>query len=332
MATFARTWHQWVCVALLSARSLSAQAATTAEQVTFRSGDVTLAGTLYLPSQPGRHPAIVALHASNGGSRDSPAYQHLASAVPAAGFAVLLYDRRGEGASGGSRPAGFDPLVADGVAAVAYLRSRPDIDSSRIGVWGLSQGGWLAPLVATKSRDVAFAILVSAPGVTPARQMDYTASYALRAAGEPPDVVNRALHVRAVVDDYYRGRVTKSVAEAAVNGIQQESWFSQVFLPVGGRLPDDPTHSLWGATMDYDPLATLARLTVPVVFFFADDDAYVPVEESMTLVRKATRASDVTVLRVPGTDHAMETGGPASGGQTSTVYIQELLDWLRRRR
>ena len=301
------------------------------EQVSFPSGNITLAGTLYLPVKPGRHPALVVLHASNGGTRDDQPYRHLSTELPPAGYAVLIYDRRGEGTSGGSRPGTFDQLTADGVAAVAYLRSRQDIDPSRVGVWGLSQGGWLAPLVATNSPDVAFVIAVSAPGVSPAQQMDYTARYALTAAGQPGSVVDRALRVRSTVDDYYRGRVAKTVAETAVSGIQQETWFSQVSLPAGGRLPDDPRHTQWYATMDYDPLVTIARIKVPIVFFFAEDDAYVPVEESVTHFRQVARVSDVTILRIPGTDHFMNTGKPAYTGPTLTVYIHDLVDWLAKR-
>jgi pimeloyl-ACP methyl ester carboxylesterase len=161
--------------------------------------------------------------------------------------------------------------------------------------------------------------------------MDYTARYALMAAGQPAGVVDRALRVRLAVDGYYRGRVAKAVAETAVSGIQQETWFSQVSLPAGGRLPDDPTHTQWYATMDYDPVATIARIKVPIVFFFAEDDAYVPVEESVTRFRQVVRISDVTILRIPGTDHFMNTGKPGYAGPTSTVYIQDLVDWLKRR-
>src|SRR5215469_7891792 len=125
VALSARRRHRWPIVLLLAAAALPGQSATTPEQVTFRSGDITLAGTVYLPAQQGRHPALVALHAANGGSRDYAPYRHLTTELPAAGFAVLLYDRRGEGASGGTRPANFDQLTADGVAAVAYLKSRP---------------------------------------------------------------------------------------------------------------------------------------------------------------------------------------------------------------
>jgi pimeloyl-ACP methyl ester carboxylesterase len=160
--------------------------------------------------------------------------------------------------------------------------------------------------------------------------MDYSARYALTAAGEPSTVVDHALRVRAIVDDYYRGRVRKSNAEHVIDSIRAKPWFNQVFLPAGGNLPDDPTRTNWYATLDYDPLVTLSRVTVPMAFFFAENDAWVPVEESQTRTRQTVRTSDLTIQRVGGTDHYMETGRPESRGPTSPLYIRELLDWLRR--
>jgi dienelactone hydrolase len=303
-----------------------------AEPVTFRNGDVTLAGTLYLPARAGRYPAVVVLHAANGGTRDYHAYQHLATALPPEGFAVLLFDRRGEGAStGDGRTATFTDLASDAIAGVSYLASRADIDRSRIGVWGMSQGGWLAPLAATMSRDIAFVVAVSAAAVGPAGQMDYTARHALEAAAQPSTVVEHALHVRAMLNDYYRGRVARRDAEVAIDSIRAEPWFGQVFLPNGGRLPDDPTKTKWYATLDYDPLIAVSKVTVPMAFFFAESDAYVPVEESMARTRGAARVSDLLIRRITGTDHYMETGTPESGGATSAQYVQQLLDWLRLR-
>jgi pimeloyl-ACP methyl ester carboxylesterase len=187
----------------------------------------------------------------------------------------------------------------------------------------------IGALAATMSRAVAFVVSVSGPGVTPAKQMNYSAAYALRAAGERPDVIERALQVRAVVDDYFRGRATRRVTEQAVENIRRQPWFDQVFLPIGDNLPGDPKHTKWYSQMDYDPLEVLARVKVPIALFFAETDPWVPVEESMTLVRQATRSNpDVSIRRVPKTGHYMEVG---ADGQVSHDYVTQLLQWLRRR-
>jgi len=159
--------------------------------------------------------------------------------------------------------------------------------------------------------------------------MDYSAKYALHAAGASPAIIDSALHVRGVVNAYYRGRATKDEAARAIGGISGAPWFSQVFLPTGTGLPDKPAQTQWRAQMDYDPLAVVARVKVPMAFFFAGDDAYVPLPESMAHVSDVVTVTDVMIQRVPDTDHFMETG--ASGaGLTSADYVQSLLDWLRR--
>src|SRR6185369_8798398 len=151
-----------------------------AEEIVFTNETVQLAGTLYKPETSMAHPALVVLHAASGETREFPFYQHLVTQLPARGIAVLLFDRRGSGRSSGDfETVSFETLATDGSAAVEYLRSRDDIDKGRIGLYGISQGGWIAPLVIGLRSDIAFLIIVSGCGVSPAEQMDYGAAYNL---------------------------------------------------------------------------------------------------------------------------------------------------------
>jgi hypothetical protein len=303
------------------------------EPVSFRNGAVTLAGTLYLPNGSGRHPAVVVFHSASGPTRDYPTYQHLTTALPQAGYAVLLFDRRGSGSSTGDfETASFRELAADGISGVQYLARRADISRSRIGVWGISQGGWLGPLAATMCPSIAFVVAVSASGVSPAEQMDFAAKYTLEQSGQPASVVKQALAVRGKVNDYYRGRLSRAKAEQAVRTISSAQWFEQVYLPRGGDLPEDPAGTKWRLEMDYDPLAELRQVRVPMAFFFGESDRWVPVDESITRIRNATRSNpNVVIRRFAGTDHLMGTGTPDSGGPVSPEYVEELVDWLGSR-
>src|SRR5579862_2847540 len=165
-----REWSMLAAIALTGggcARSFS-KTVVHQEAVEFRSGEATLAGTLFMPGTPGRHPAVVLYHGSGPQPRDSARAEWFARC----GVAALAYDKRGVGQSTGDfRRVPFPDLVEDGLAGVAFLKARGDIDGRHIGVWGLSQGGWLGPLAAARSRDVAFVIAVSGPGVTPGEQM-----------------------------------------------------------------------------------------------------------------------------------------------------------------
>jgi uncharacterized protein len=326
----------WVPVGLTAQSSEVTSAvqvsAPRVEAVTFHNGSVTLAGTLYLPNQAARAPAMVEYHDASGPLRSFPAYQHLANRLPHIGVAVLLFDRRGSGESGGNfLTASFRDLASDGLEAVAYLKTRADIDPRRIGVWGLSQGGWIAPLAASLSPDVAFVVAVSASGVSPAAQMDFAAATALRASGQPASVVDRVLRIRSELNAYYRGQADARPVRLAVDSIRGESWFSQAFLPNSGNFPADPRQTKWYLEMDYDPLPVLARVHVPMAFFFAESDRWTPVDESITKTRQATGSNpNVFIARIAGADHRMQTGAPDSGGPTSADYVKNLEAWLRK--
>ena len=136
------------------------------EDVRFRNGDVTLAGSLTLPPGRGPFPAIVLLHGSGPVTRDVVLAEYFATQ----GIATLAYDKRGTGQSSGTYTHDvdaqeFERLAGDALAAVAFARRSGDIDPRRVGVWGISQAGWIASIVA-RSPDVAFSVLVSGPAVS----------------------------------------------------------------------------------------------------------------------------------------------------------------------
>src|SRR5919108_440723 len=119
------------------------------ENVTFPSERATIAGWLWRPAGPGRHPAVVIVHGSGPAVRSQDYLQHVVHLFAPHGLAVLIYDKRGSGRSTGVYPGDspseptFRTLSDDVLAGVRYLRSRADIDPARVGLWGLSQGGWV---------------------------------------------------------------------------------------------------------------------------------------------------------------------------------------------
>jgi dienelactone hydrolase len=158
------------------------------EELSFDSQGARLAGVLHVPAGRGRRPAVVLVH----GSGRITAERQLAgpaNRLMAAGFAVFAYDKRGVGQSGGEYsnvgPSNsermFDLLASDALAAVEALRSRRDIDPARIGLMGFSQGGWIAPLAASRSPHVRFVVTVSGPAVSVGEEIAYS-----RLAGADP--------------------------------------------------------------------------------------------------------------------------------------------------
>ena len=127
------------------------------EEVTFRSSGFEISGVLVKPAEEGVFPAVVVLHGSGPESLNDPAYKATANTLVRSGFAVLLYDKRGVGNSGGDfEAARYSDFVDDAVEAVRYLRYREDVDPNRIGLFGNSESGWFTPEIAYRSENIAF--------------------------------------------------------------------------------------------------------------------------------------------------------------------------------
>ena len=209
-------------------RSVS-QTAVQQERVKFSSGDATLAGTLFLPGTPGKHPAVVLFHGSGPQSRDSARAEWFAGW----GVAALAYDKRGVGESTGDfRTIPFQDLVEDGIAGIDFLKSRTDIDAQHIGVWGLSQGGWLGPLAASRCRDVAFVIAVSGPGVTPGEQMIFYYQNELRAMGFSDRETEEASALRRQVWNYLATGSGYDQAQSAIRRAKAKRWYASLSASV----------------------------------------------------------------------------------------------------
>jgi pimeloyl-ACP methyl ester carboxylesterase len=174
-----------VCL-LLAALALTVSAA---HDVTIANRGAVLAGTLVLP-ETGKppFPAVVLVHGS-GRVTAQEQLNFMAHRFGALGIAVLAYDKRGVGRSTGDYATVgvgnsiemFDLLASDALAALEALKGRREIDAARIGLAGVSQGGWIAPLAASRSSDVKFVITVSGPAVSVGEEIAYS-----RLAGEDP--------------------------------------------------------------------------------------------------------------------------------------------------
>ncbi len=149
------------------------------QEVAFESEGVTLAGTLWLPEGAGPHPAAVFVHGSGRASRNSAS--NVAANLNRLGIAVLGYDKRGVGGSGGTYEGRNNAseqnlmlLARDAAAGIAMLRGHSAINPDGIGLWGVSQAGWIVPAVAVLDGRVAFTVLMSGPTVTVGEENYYS--------------------------------------------------------------------------------------------------------------------------------------------------------------
>jgi hypothetical protein len=242
---------------------------------------------------------IVTLHPASGPERDYFLFAHLASLLAPHGVAVLSYDRR--------PPVGYDDVpfarqADDALAAVETLRGEIGAGPP-IGLWGFSQGTWAAPVAASRSDEIAFLVLVGAPGVTPAEQMLFAAGAGVRRAGHGDAAAERAVATRSALHELLRDERTVAEAQRAIDEVADEPWFALVYVP--RELPENglPEDATW-TDMDFDPAPVLREVRCPVLLLYGDDEA-VPVERSVAVWRSAAEESGalLDVVHLPHSSH-----------------------------
>jgi len=309
------------------------------EQVRFPNGEVTLAGTLVLPAGTGKHPGVVLFHGSGPQARDLFTARWFAGE----GIAALAYDKRGVGDSTGNfKKVPFMELCGDGLAGLALLKSRPEIDAKRIGVWGLSQGGWLGPLAASKSGDVAWVIAVSGPAVSPGEQMIFYYAEELRAKGLSESDVREASELRRKVWTYAESGVGYESAQADLERARAKHWYADVkaqqddlfgllLTPEEQAKPGAAGYRWFRQEANYDPVMALKALRVPALFLFGDEDRLVPVAESVAVIRRVEAEGgkkNFTIRVFPHVDHAMFR---TTSGDLEPEYPATMRAWLKER-
>jgi pimeloyl-ACP methyl ester carboxylesterase len=278
-------------------------------------GDGFTLAASYSPAGP---TAVVALHGAGEGTRDSPSLHHLHELLPPHGIGVVTFDRRGEGESTGDATRGRFDLQADD--ALAVLRA---IGAERGGLFGYSQGGWIAPLAAARSDGVAFLVLVASIGVTPSEQMMVAVERQLRLAGYGDDVVDRALDLRRRFEHWIHAVAPEPDEQLAGDLLAavDEPWAGQLWLPPS--LLDQEGVRLWIEEMDYDPRPTFEQVRVPTLSFYGELDSWAPVEASVRAWRDA-RGDGVELVVIPGAEHDLTL----PDGSVAPEYDRRLVEWL----
>jgi dienelactone hydrolase len=277
-----------VASALLPLPATAEPAGPTTTDVTFASGDHTLHGTVIAPPDA-NGPAVVIVAGAGSTHRDD--YRREAEAFARAGITALIYDK----ASGYSRATStFGDLADDALAGVRLLRTRPGVDPSLVGLWGHSQGGWVVPLAASRSNDVAFLVTVAASGMDAARTQLWS---------------NHA-----------------HLAHAGVN--------TRLIGPLGhnvSRMLD--AAGLFGDTA-YDPATTLTGVDQPLLGVFAQHDRSTAPGESLTTFRQSLDQggnTHYTLRVVPNADHNMRrsTNGFDDGtADFAPGYVDLMTSWI----
>src|ERR1044072_1049253 len=304
------------------------------EEVKFSNGNVTLAGTLYSPLTKGPHPAVVLILGSDGGDR---AKGGLTGFLGQHGIAALTYDKRGFGGSTGTL-AGItvEEMAGDAAAGIRYLQKRSDIDPAKVGGWAISQGGWLAPVIATTTSNVAFIILHAGPSFSPRVQgrQELVSSFPSR-YGVSQDELNEAvryqnLYFDAMNSDEAYDKVVASYEQLRARGVR---W---VWNP-GTK---EQLRAQWTRpNIDFDPVPFLEKVKCPIIAFFGGKDGLVPPEGNVPIMEAALKKAsnkDFTIKVLPGVNHLFQLPGMGqwgfqSSGKTPPGYYDVMMEWLKKR-
>ncbi len=320
------------------------------EEVTFKNGDVTLAGTLLLPvakGKGGKCPTLVFVHGSGAQSREM--YWGLGYLYAARGFAVLAYDKRGVGKSTGNwREASFQDLADDAVAGAKFLQARNEIAANQIGFWGQSQGGWIAPLAASRFSEAAFAVALSGGGLSPADTELFDTEFELTKAGYTAKEVSDALTWQKLKDEIIASpsnndkwdEYTKARAIA-----KDKKWFRHPGIDIFG--PEKPDHPFWPhmrLSYLYNPAPTLRASPAPLLAIFGELDSPEGVKANVRAISQILDQAgrrDYTVKVYPNGSHNLMEVPPDNPKEWVRLkrfppgFFETMVDWtttqVRRR-
>lgn len=299
------------------------------EEVRYANGDVPLAGLLMLPPARGPVPGAVIIQGSGRSDRTNQWARAIAEELVRGGVAVLLTDKRGSGASGGDwQTAGFDDLASDALAGVAVLRARPDVDPARVGLAGLSQGGWIAPLAAARSPHVAFVIDVSGATVSYAEQSFHEMGNTARQAGLSEAAVAEVLALNRAAGEYLVTGDWAAYERARQHALGTDA------RPVAAGFPASADLPIWTflrKSFAYDPMPYWIVLRQPVLVLLGAEDERdnVPVATSVQRLESAFASAgkrNGRVVVVPGAGHAFIDHATH---ELMPAFTQALAEWVR---
>lgn len=308
-------------------RSALRSAQIRASEVTFRDKDVTLAGTLLLPAMPGKHPAILFLHGS--GPEGRWANHYLAQKFAERGIVALIYDKRGIGRSTGDwQTATLNELADDAAAGIRLLQSQSAVDATCVGIYGHSQGGTIAPLVAVRAKDLRFVIASAAGGIDPAEIETYSVENSIGVVKLPPsERADAQSYVHALIDVAYRGK-DRVPLEAMAAKFKSRDWY------VAPPPPDNPYWLISKQMAAFKPAEYWRQIKVPVLLVYGAHDERVPPRESASAIQSALESGGnrkATVRIYSNADHTFTIVDPPHNGgwpRHEPDYADVLGSWI----
>ena len=327
------------------------------EQVVYENAaaSVKLAGTLTLPPADKPCPAVLLITGSGSQDRDESLLGHkpflvLADYLTRRGIAVLRVDDRGVGGSTGSPTSTSDELAGDVLCGVDYLKSRKEIDPRRIGLIGHSEGGLIAPIVASRSRDVAFIVLLAGTGVTGEEIIYHQQDLIAKAGG-----ANALTSALAVAANRRLFKIVKEEPDPAKceeklrAALAPASALASVASPAAKKDLDANLDTQMAALVSpwfrfflvHDPQPVLRKVACPVLVLNGEKDLQVDPRQNLPPIEAALKDGgnpDYTIKQLPDLNHLFQhcqSGSPSEYGEIEETFSPQALeiigDWILER-
>jgi dienelactone hydrolase len=312
---------------------------------TFESSATTLAGRLIEPagSTDQKRPLVVLVHGSEKTAAIGSVYAYM---LAAQGISVFVYDKRGTGASAGDYTQNFELLADDAAAAMNHARQLAAGRFGRAGFFGGSQGGWVAPLAATRSSAdfvaVGFGLVVSP--IEEDREQLLDEAEQMKLDSRAMQQIERLSRATATLVRSHFARGYEGLA-AIRRDIGYAPWSAEIRGEFSGdmlRMRDADLRRIGAARFDnlgliwdYDAVTTLKALKPPLLWVLAGEDREAPIAATRAILDKlAAAGKPIAGYVFPDTDHGiLEFRTNADGTRTPTRiangYLKLLADWIK---
>ncbi len=313
------------------------------EEVTYNNSaaGIQLAATLTIPKGSGPFPAVVLITGSGAQDRDSNMLGHkpflvLADHLTRNGIIVLRFDDRGVGKSGGDFVSATTADFATDVdAGVVFLKTRRKVDTHKIGLIGLSEGGIIAPMVAAGNEDIAFIIMMAGTGVPGYKVLVEQTRLLSEASGVRGEALNAIVAAQ---------RETMTLLHEEKDAEKRKKALSEIMARIGkpeGQIQaeimamETPWYRFF---LEYDPATALEKVRCPVLALNGEKDTQVSPEQNLPAIQSALEAggnTSFTVVELKGLNHIFQhagTGSPREYGEIdetiAPVALNMISDWI----
>ena len=320
------------------------------EEVTFKNitAGIVLAGTLTIPEKEGSYPVAILITGSGPQNRNEELFGHkpflvLADYLTRQGFAVLRYDDRGVAKSGGDfiNATTFD-FASDAEAAMEFVKKRREIDTTKIGFIGHSEGGIIAPIVASRHADVAFIVLMAGAGLTGEQILLKQSALISKAEGQDEksikanDKLSRDIYVvlKKNQDNGKAEQKIRTLITAFDKKSTGDTSYHRLTEPEIKNQVQSLTSPWFRCFLTLNPEEYLSKVQCPLLAIAGSLDLQVPPEENLHAIEKAMifgGNSSYVTEELPGLNHLFQnatTGSPAEYPKIEETISPGVLDLI----